>query len=57
MAGVEGVAAEAGEVLRRGVVLPDASAGGEVPEGDEGGPVDRGEEPGLGSDPAQILDP
>lgn len=55
--GVERIAADAREVLRGGVVLPETAAGGGVPEGKEGGTVDRGEEPGVGADPAEVLDP
>lgn len=57
MPGVERIAANAGEILRRGVVLPEAPSGGSVPEGEERGTVDRCQEPGVGPDPAQILDP
>lgn len=58
MAGVEGVAAEAGEQLGRGVVLEDAAGGGGAVEGESGGPVDGCEEAGVwpGLDPAEVLD-
>lgn len=56
VAGVVRVAADAGEVLGGGVVLPDAAAGGGVPEGEEGGAVEGDEEPGVGEDPAEVLD-
>lgn len=55
--GVERIAADAREVLRGSVVLPEAAAGGGVPQGEEGGAVDGGEEPGVGADPAEVLDP
>lgn len=58
MAGIEGVAAYAGEVLRRGVVLEEASAGGGVVNREQRGARDGGEAPGVqsGLDPAEILD-
>lgn len=58
MAGVEGVAAEAGEKLRRGVVLEDAAGGGGAVEGESGGTVNGCEEAGVGPglDPAEVLD-
>ncbi|GLT69921.1 hypothetical protein SLA2020_420300 [Shorea laevis] len=58
VAGVEGVAAEAGEKLRRGVVLEEAAGGGGAVEGESGGPVNGCEEAGVGPglDPAEVLD-
>jgi hypothetical protein len=58
VAGVEGVAAEAGEELGRGVVLEDAAGGGGAVKGESGGPVDGCEEAGVGPglDPAEVLD-
>lgn len=58
VAGVEWVAAEAGEVFGGGVVFPEAAAGGRVPEGEEGGAGEGGEEERGwgGEDPAEVLD-
>jgi hypothetical protein len=57
--GVEGVAAEAGEVLRRGVEHPEqARVVGRLPDAEQRGPVDGGEEPPGGvADPAEVLHP
>lgn len=58
MAGVEGIATNAGEVLRGRVVLPEAPAGGGVVEGERGVTGNGGEEIGVGAglDPAEVLD-
>lgn len=55
---VEGVAANAGEVLGRGVEHPEhARVGAGLPDAEQGGPVDGGEEPPRGVvDPAEVLD-
>lgn len=57
--GVEGVAAEAGEVLGRGVEHPEhARVVGRLPDAEQRGPVDGGEEPSGGVvDPAEVLHP
>lgn len=54
---VEGVAADAGEVLGRGVEHPEhARVGAGLPDAEQGGPVDGGEEPPRGVvDPAEVL--
>lgn len=44
MARIEGIAANAGEEFRSGVVLPEAPAGGGVVEGEGRRTGDRGEE-------------
>lgn len=57
--GVEGVAAEAGEVLGRGVEHPEDARGvARLPDAQQRGPVDGGEEPaGAVVDPAEVLHP
>ena len=57
--GVEGVAAEAGEVLGRRVEHPEDARGvGRLPDAEQRGPVDGGEEPaGAVVDPAEVLHP
>lgn len=57
--GVEGIAAEAGEILRRGVEHPEhARVVGGVPDAEQRGPVDGGEEPSrVMVYPADILHP
>lgn len=57
--GVEGVTAEAGEVLGRRVEHPeDARAVGRLPDAEQRGAVDGGEVPaGAVVDPAQVLHP
>lgn len=59
MPGVEGVAADAGEVFGHSVVLPEAAAGDGVPEREKGWAVEGGEGEGAGragADPAEVLD-
>lgn len=55
---VEGVAADAGEVLGRGVEHPEhARVAAGLPDAEQRGPVDGGEEPPGGVvDPAEVLD-
>jgi len=57
--GVEGVTADAGEVLGRGVEHPEhARVVGRLPDAEQRGPVDGGEEPPGGVvDPAEVLHP
>ena len=57
--GVERVAADAGEVLGRGVEHPEhARVVGRLPDAEQRGPVDGGEEPPGGVvDPAEVLHP
>lgn len=53
---IKWVTANAGENLRRNVVLPDAAACGGVPDTEKRGAGDRGKDPvGSGLDPAEIL--
>lgn len=54
---VKRVDTHAGEELRRGIVLPEASAGGRVPEGEHGRSVEGSQDlrVGVRSDEAEIL--
>jgi hypothetical protein len=55
VSGVKRVPPDATEVLRCGVILPEAPSSGGIPQDQEGGAMDRSKEPGIGPDPAQIL--